>query len=440
MVWEVHTVAPRDFLPLVAASVFGLCGCASIDYGLVIAQDEPGTLQYAPDLLDLGTVQISFDAAFQRTKYSEFVSRCQIELAFLLESEEDGMGENDGSARPNEQGDPSEEPRHEEDQPRGEEELEEHQENEEDESYSDEHFRIVYAPHGSALALPDNPGDCVLSIFDYGPQDNQGSGEERDDPNKGNHGSGEECDDPNKENRRDDGHACGAPEEQFQEGPARGAWKVRGSIDLGPEVVLVGAEDTWLDRSEDQDGRVFYQLLDCDAESFPFAQSLDLVVPESEIEGGLGAFTMAGVFGTGPELTLVRPGHEVTDDGVLVHSQGQHLNIAWEVDGDLPELDATEIVGEKMIWIQTSRVEDRRYEEALACRPYENVDQFLIRREWLVQMIANPLDFDNPIYDSSFQVDMRSMGTPVSTEYGEVSRISSTVTDGGQIWLEETIR
>ncbi len=384
-----------------------LLGCGTPDYGLAISQDEGAQLDWI-ETNDSTAIQISFDAAFQRTNYGKDIGRCQVQLAFLLEWEEDGMGSD--TDEPNHDGEDAHgNPRG--PTPRG------------GGPQAVGQLEIVYAQHGHELVLPDEPGDCVLSVFDY----------------DGDHQGQEACDE-HPEDGDCSGSEGGDASHDHHEGPSDGAWMVRGSIDLGPEILLAGNQsDVWLDRSQDEEGRVFYQLQHCDESSFPFAQTFDLAIPHA-LEQELGELMVAEAFAIGPELSLVRPGYELTDRGVLEHAQNKDLSIAWEVHDDAPEMGGRQVPDERMIWIQTQRREDWRFEEALACMPYEGTDHFLIPREIFLEMKSDSPGTEDPVYESSFQVDLRSRAEPAAVEWAELGRVSSTVTDGGIFRLETASR
>ncbi|GEM_PF-3217744 len=393
-------------LPLLGV-LSSLTGCGTPDYGLSVHDDAGAVLDWI-ETTDATAIQISFDAAFQRTNYGADIGRCQVQLAFLLEWEDDGMGSDtdeqnqhegeEGERRP--QGPPG---------PQAHGELE-----------------IIYAQHGGELGLPGEPGECVLSIYDYDGEYHNEHGERGEGEGEGEHPEGE------RGERPEDG---GEPQERH-EGPSEGAWMVRGSIDLGPEVLLVGSEeDVWLDRTVDEEGRFFYELQPCDESTFPFAQTFDLAIPHT-IEDELGELMVSEAFAIGPELTLLRPGEELTDRGVLEHPQDKPLSIAWELQDDMPEMNGEQIGEELMIWIHTQRREDWRFEEALACKPYHHLDHFLIPPEFFAEMKSDEPGVKDPIYESSFQVDLRGRSEPVDIDWAEIGRVSSTVTEGGLFRVE----
>lgn len=383
-----------------------LMGCGTPDYGLNVSADEGAQLDWI-ETTDATAIQISFDAAFQRTSYGEDIGRCQVQLAFLLEWEDDGMGsatDDEGHPEGEDQGHP-EGPAASGSGPQASGELE-----------------IVYAQHGGELVLPKSPGDCVLSVYDYDGVYHDEEGEPR------------ECGECGEQPQE------GGDPEPHNQGPSDGAWMVRGSIDLGPEILLVGSlDDVWLDRAEDAEGRFFYELSDCDEDSFPFAQTFDLAIPHA-LETELGELRVEEAFAIGPELTLTRPGFELIDQGILTHAQGKDLSIAWEILDEIPEMGGEPIDDERLIWIQTQRKEDWRFEEALACMPYMDTDHFLIPREIFLEMKSNPPGTLEPVYESSFQIDLKSRAEPPAVEWAELGRVSSTVTDGGIFRLETAER
>ncbi len=389
-----------------------LPGCGTPDYGLAVHDDVGAELAWI-ETTDSTSIQISFDAAFQRTSYGHDIGRCQVQLAFLLEWEDDGMGstEDGGHQQEEGQGDPHRNPKG----PSG--------------PSAHGELEVIIAEHGGELVLPENPGDCVLSIFDYDGthhQDNHPEDQEEHpegDPEHEEHPDGEE------NGEAPEGHEE-HPEQEHDQGPSDGAWMVRGSIDLGPEILLTGVEDVWLDRAEDEEGRVFYQLQQCDEHTFPFAQTFDLEIPLG-FETELGSVLVEEAFAIGPELTLTRPGYELTDQGALTHHQDQPLSIAWEIHDDAPEMNGEPVDEELLIWIQTQRREDQRFEEALVCQPFDNANHFLIPREFFLEMRGDDPGAEEPIYESSFQVDLRSRAQPAPVDWAELGRVSSTVTDGG---------
>jgi len=356
-------------------------GCTTPDYGLNIHPDEAALYPEVIETLDLASVDISFDVALQRVSFSQEVGRCQIQLAFLVEYESDGLGQT-----AEDRGEAPEGPGN------GEE-------------------SVTVARHGEPLTMPTEPGQCVLSVFDY-------------DIQRGEQAEKSEGGDP-------EGGEAG-------EGPWQGNWSIRGSYDFGHQVLLVGVEhDVWLDRTEDAEGRVYYELRDCEVESYPFGEVFDLVVdgnPDLELD----AFTIEEAFLVGPELTLRRPTVDHTEAGVLHHPTSRGISVAWQIHGQAPVLEAAAVHEEVLIWLQTMRTEDMRFEEALICRPEDDKDHFHLSRDWLRLMTANEqLDGFRPLYETSFQVDIRHTAQPWVSQWGKLARVSSTVSDGGMIWLEQ---
>ena len=356
-------------------------GCGAPDYGLNTQPDEAALYPEIIETLDFTSVDISFDVALQRVSFSQEVGRCQVQLAFLVEFESDGLGQTaeDRGSRP------------------------------EGPANGDE--TVTVAHHGEPLTMPTEPGECVLSVFDY-------------DVQPGDSGEQSEGGDP-------EGGEAG-------QGPWQGNWSIRGSFDFGQQVLLAGAErDIWLDRTEDEEERVYYELRDCEAETFPFGEVFDLVV-DSNPDLEFDAFTIEEAFLVGPELTLRRPTVEHSEEGVLVHPASRSLSVAWEVHDEAPVLESAPVHEEVLIWLQTMRTEDGRFEEALICRPEVDRDHFHLSRDWLRLMTANEtVGIFRPPYETSFQVDIRHTAQPWVSQWGKLARVSSTVSDGGMIWLEE---
>ncbi len=116
-------------------------------------------------------------------------------------------------------------------------------------------------------------------------------------------------------------------------------WRVRGSVEAGEVLYLRGQEDNYpLVRLEDEEGKIYYTLEDCQVDSFPFGEVLDLVTVLGNEDHPLYGFCLEDAFGVGPEMQIEVPAVEGASFRTLEHSVDDALTLGWGYGGAIPEI------------------------------------------------------------------------------------------------------
>ena len=210
-------------------------------------------------------------------------------------------------------------------------------------------------------------------------------------------------------------------------------WNLRGTLDAGCRVWLHGEHESWaLNRNIDHKDRVTYELEDCDGRSFPFGQVLGLEVSESDAKPPLAGLELPEAFVVGFPLE-VEVLLESPQQGIVYHRVDNPFIVAWEEVGAEAGL-AGDWEHEELAVIRVAEFGVADPVEALACRPPLEADEFLFGADQLSDLPHNEYA-DSDRWSTSFQVDSRYKGPPLSTPWGEVLRVESTVSNGGLLVL-----
>jgi hypothetical protein len=212
-------------------------------------------------------------------------------------------------------------------------------------------------------------------------------------------------------------------------------WKLRGTMDAGECIWLHGEERSWaLHRLIDGQDRVYYEMADCDADTFPFGQVLDLDVGAADARPPLAGLALDDAFVVGPQLN-VQVLLESPQAGLIYHRVDNPLLVEWEEVGPPPDVEHV-FMHEELVMIQVSEMGVADPIEALACRPDLAADEVMVAPSILSDLPHN-IALDDNLYSTSFQVDSRYVGPELQTPWGEVIRVSTTVTDGGLLVFYE---
>ena len=114
-------------------------------------------------------------------------------------------------------------------------------------------------------------------------------------------------------------------------------------VDAGPVLYL--ENDTLsleLIRQDHGTYGIVYVLPDCSADNFPFGQLMDLIVPGSELDYGIPAFTIEEVmaFDVRPDVDVL-----VNDNGQVTQNIEDAFPMIWTVDHNAPALQSNSDVG-----------------------------------------------------------------------------------------------
>jgi hypothetical protein len=213
-------------------------------------------------------------------------------------------------------------------------------------------------------------------------------------------------------------------------------WQIRGSIDAGEKIFLIGRnQDLELHRSEDFGGRIFYDMADCSAESFPFSEVFDLNAPDANMGSDYDALYLEQAIVVGPSLRVTSPGSDLVVDGQVFHPNDAEFEMAWVEAGEVPDLETEGLRHEKLIFLRNAEKGQRHPFEAMACRP-STENRLLIPVETLQEFTANPTESADDYY-TAIQVDSQTNAPSTETPWGQLLHSRAVVTDGGVIRLFE---
>ena len=155
---------------------------------------------------------------------------------------------------------------------------------------------------------------------------------------------------------------CQFIDEAPEQGPPQSPSPVNG-VDAGPVLYL--ESDTLsleLIRQDHGEYGIVYALPDCSESTFPFGELMDLVVPGSDLEDGIPAFTLEAVIAFD-----VRPDFSITpnEDNILTHDIDTDFPLIWSIDESAPALQSSSDVGRRF------EVSDGGYPK-IECTPTES--------------------------------------------------------------------
>lgn len=217
--------------------------------------------------------------------------------------------------------------------------------------------------------------------------------------------------------------------------PTVGIWSVRGTRRAADSIWLHGDDGSLeLELSTDSRGRYTYALDGCDEERFPFARVLDLEVPGHAADDGLEGFEAEQAFAVGPDLVITELPDSLDEQGRLVLTPGEDLELSWTPLQDLPEVDGVPVASVTYLMLRNMHPGDPEPLEALACLPGEGSAATISAADLaLLQPAEDPTTGDPYV---AFQVDAWYEGPAVTTPWRSTSRVLSVVTEGGIVILE----
>ena len=224
--------------------------------------------------------------------------------------------------------------------------------------------------------------------------------------------------------------------DHHQEGlqPEGGAWQVRGSIDAGEELQLIGRrQDLVLRRVQDHEERVFYELEGCDESSFPFTEVFDLSAPDANMGSDYETLYLKNAIAIGQQIEMTAPGAELIEHGKVYHSNLDDLDLQWIHHGAPLEEPGLGVHTEEMVFVRNMRIDEHRPFEALACLPTTSNSMWLTSEE-LLQFTPNASRDDNDTY-TAIQVDSQTTLQETETPWGQLVRARALITDGGILHL-----
>jgi hypothetical protein len=213
-------------------------------------------------------------------------------------------------------------------------------------------------------------------------------------------------------------------------------WQIRGSIDAGAKIFLVGRNrDLELNRIQDQGGRIFYDMAHCDQESFPFSEVFDLEAPDANMGSDFQALVLKEAVVIGPNLQVTSPGSDMVEEGQVFQPNDSDFEMIWTEIGELPQVDNEVVRYEKMIFLRNAEKGQQHPFEAMACRP-NTENSMIVSSASLEEFTANPNESSDDYY-TAVQVDAQTIAPPSETPWGQLLHSRAVVTDGGVIRLFE---
>lgn len=213
-------------------------------------------------------------------------------------------------------------------------------------------------------------------------------------------------------------------------------WQIRGSIDAGEKIYLIGRNrDLELIRSQDQSGRIFYDMAHCDQETFPFSEVLDLEAPDANMGSEFEALVLKEAVVIGPKLQVISPGAERIEEGQVFQPNDSDFEMIWVEEGEVPQLDPGHVRYDKMIFLRNAENGHQHPFEAMACRPSTD-DSMVISADTLQEFTANPTE-SSDLYYTAIQVDAQTISPATETPWGQQLHSRAVVTDGGIMRLFE---
>jgi hypothetical protein len=213
-------------------------------------------------------------------------------------------------------------------------------------------------------------------------------------------------------------------------------WQVRGSIDAGETIYLVGRNrDLELHRIEDFGGRIYYDMADCNAETFPFSEVFDLNAPDANMGSDYDALYLEQAIVVGPNLRVTSPEADLVEEGQVFQPNDTDFEMAWEETGEVPELGTERVHHEKLIFLRNAEKGQHHPFEAMACRP-STENSMVIAGTTLQEFTANPSESADDYY-TAIQVDAQTIAPATETPWGQLVHSRAVVTDGGVIRLFE---
>jgi len=204
----------------------------------------------------------------------------------------------------------------------------------------------------------------------------------------------------------------------------------------GPEEIYLYdemEEALVLELVEVGDGQLRYELVDCDEESFPFGQGLDLDVPEND--GAVPAFHIGDAMVVGAGIDYVWPAAEDADHNHRFHlDEGEDFPLEWAFLHPMPTMGTdTEAPPELTVRMQSRPHQEEQANEYLACTSSQ-LDGLTIPADVLANFSFNP-DIDVETYDTNLDIHAVTDGPRWISPWGQSVRVTSTITMGGAVFL-----
>ncbi len=212
-------------------------------------------------------------------------------------------------------------------------------------------------------------------------------------------------------------------------------WLLSGEL-AGPEEIYLFDEQEQplvLELVEVGDGQLRYELVDCDEETFPFGQALDLDVPEND--GAVPGFHIGEAIVVGAGLDYLWPAAEDTDHNRRFHlGEGQDFPLEWTFLHPTPTMgEGTEAPPQVTVRMQSGPHQEEQADEFLACTSSEE-DGLTIPADVLANFSFNP-DPEVETYDTSLDIHAVTDGPRWTSPWGQSVRVTSTITAGGAVFL-----
>jgi hypothetical protein len=208
---------------------------------------------------------------------------------------------------------------------------------------------------------------------------------------------------------------------------AAGAQGTLGALDAGPYVRLDSAHGGFDLPADDRGEEIRrYRLAPCDPAAFPFGRTFQLSGPGTTRLEGLAPFTLREALFAGSRVRRVAPSDEDATNGIVHHSRGEPLLVAWEDATGWPVVRGQPLQPVRHITLRHFRRGENRMFEALSCLPGQP-DSYVISSEDLARFAPDDGTGDTYV---SLQVDVRWQAPVAYAPWGGVRRNASSAWSG----------
>lgn len=252
---------------------------------------------------------------------------------------------------------------------------------------------------------PTEAGECIFTQFEHTQPENNGS----------NQGSGQG-------QGQGQGQGPGEPDDN---------WYIAGDISGPDAIYLHSLEQTiTLNKFRMEDGLVRYEMSDCHQDTFPFGETFDLEIPESNGSGAVPPAYIHEVVTFGPDITIETPG----DLGMMEQYQGyasDGLFFSWSFEGPVSHLI------EERLSVRLTNNSNRPWDfnEGMECLP-ENREELMLWGEDLVQFTLSQY-LGEGIFSIGLNIHGDYYGPEREDPWGNLFRARVNITRGGMMELAE---
>lgn len=225
------------------------------------------------------------------------------------------------------------------------------------------------------------------------------------------------------------------PDSLEDNGGGQDNWYVSGGLSGPDEVLLVGDTADWtLELTQAEDGKLRYELVDCDVDTFPFGQALDLVVPSAEAD--LDAFEVSDALAIGSEVVLTNPGPDELDaNGRFNLPAGASFDLHWETPDGEPVLADGELADRSWeLRVQNEEYASNQAHQWLYCQP-DAEGAMQLDPEHIALFEFNAGSHEESV-ETHVDLHLSTEAPQWETPWGRSVQVRTTISDGGPLYLD----